>query len=42
VSYAIGFKRLCLRGKKKINGQRRLITMMHNIFKVHLMVWQGL
>ena len=41
ITHAIGFKRFSLRGKKKVNGQWQLITMIHNIFKVHRMAWQG-
>lgn len=30
---------LSLRGKDKVNGQWQLMTMLHNIFKVHRYGW---
>ena len=41
ITHAIGFKRFSLRGKKKVTGQWQLIAMIHNIFKVHRMAWNG-
>ena len=39
VTAAIGIKRFSLRGKKKVNGQWRLMTLIHNIFKIHRYGW---
>jgi transposase len=39
VTAAIGIKRFSLRGKKKVNNQWRLMTLIHNIFKVHRYGW---
>ncbi|KIH76740.1 transposase, IS4 family [Geoalkalibacter ferrihydriticus] len=35
----IGIKRFTLRGKKKVDGQWKLMTMLHNIFKIHRYGW---
>lgn len=35
INDAIGIKRFSLRGKKKINGQWQLMTMLHNMTKIH-------
>jgi len=35
----IGIKRFTLRGKKKVDGQWKLMTMVHNIFKIHRYGW---
>ena len=32
---AIGIKRFTLRGKEKVNGQWQLMTMLHNLTKIH-------
>jgi len=32
---AIGIKRFSLRGKEKVNGQWQLMTMLHNLAKIH-------
>jgi hypothetical protein len=32
---AIGSKRFSLPGNKKVNGQLQLMTMLHNLTKVH-------
>lgn len=32
---AIGIKRFSLRGKEKVNGQWQLMTMLHNLTKIH-------
>jgi transposase len=39
VTAAIGIKRFSLRGKKKVNTQWRLMTLIHNIFKIHRYGW---
>jgi transposase len=31
----IGIKRFTLRGKRKVDGQWKLMTMVHNLFKIH-------
>jgi transposase len=35
----IGIKRFTFRGKKKVDGQWKLMTMIHNIFKIHRYEW---
>ena len=35
INTMMGFKRFSLRGKKKVNGQWQLITMVHNLLKIH-------
>ncbi len=35
INDAIGIKRFTLRGKKKVNGQWQLMTMLHNLTKIH-------
>lgn len=35
----IGFKRFSLRGKDKVNAQWQLVTMLHNILKIHRYGW---
>jgi len=37
----IGIKRFSLRGKKKVNAQWQLMSMIHNIFKIHRYAWNG-
>jgi transposase len=39
VTAAIGIKRFSLRGRKKVNNQWRLMTLIHNIFKIHRYGW---
>ena len=41
ITSSIGFRRFSLRGKQKVNGQWRLISMIHNIFKIHRYAWNG-
>ena len=35
----LGLRRFSLRGKEKVNGQWKLMTMFHNIFKIHRYGW---
>nr|WP_146032928.1 transposase [Geothermobacter hydrogeniphilus] len=35
ITDAIGIKRFSLRGKKKVNGQWQMMTMLHNMTKIH-------
>ena len=35
----IGLRRFSLRGKTKVNAQWKLMTMIHNIFKIHRYGW---
>ena len=35
INTMMGFKRFSLRGKQKVNGQWQLITMVHNLLKIH-------
>ena len=35
INDGIGIKRFTLRGKKKVNGQWQLMTMLHNLTKIH-------
>ena len=39
ITEAIGIKRFSLRGREKVNGQWRLMTMIHNIAKIHRYGW---
>ncbi len=39
ITDAIGFKRFSLRGREKVNAQWQLMTMIHNIFKIHRYGW---
>jgi transposase len=39
VTAAIGIKRFSLRGRKKVNNQWKLMTLIHNIFKIHRYGW---
>ncbi len=39
ITDAIGFKRFSLRGREKVNAQRQLVSMIHNIFKIHRYGW---
>lgn len=40
INTMIGIKRFSLRGKAKVNAQWQLITMVHNILKIHRYGWQ--
>lgn len=40
INTMIGIKRFSLRGKTKVNAQWQLITMVHNILKIHRYGWQ--
>ena len=35
IESAIGFQRFSLRGRRKINGQWKLVAMLHNMLKIH-------
>jgi transposase len=35
----LGLRRFSLRGRTKVNGQWQLMTMVHNIFKIHRYGW---
>ncbi|PLX85606.1 MAG: DDE transposase [Desulfuromonas sp.] len=35
----LGLRRFSLRGRAKVNGQWNLMTMLHNIFKIHRYGW---
>lgn len=39
ISSAIGFRRFSLRGREKVDGQWKLVTMLHNLFKIHRYGW---
>ena len=39
VLFDLGFKRFSLRGKTKVNAQWQLISMVHNILKIHRYGW---
>ena len=39
VTDAIGIKRFSLRGEDKVDGQWKLMTMIHNIVKIHRYAW---
>jgi hypothetical protein len=39
ISSAIGFRRFSLRGREKLDGQWKLVTMLHNLFKIHRYGW---
>ena len=40
INTMIGFKRFGLRGKSKVNAQWQLITLVHNVLKIHRYGWQ--
>jgi len=40
VTEAIGIKRFSLRGRKKVDGQWKLMMMLHNILKIHRYGWE--
>ena len=35
ITDAIGIKRFTLRGKRKVDGQWKLMMMLHNMLKIH-------
>jgi len=37
----IGIKRFSLRGKRKVNAQWQLMSMIHNVLKIHRFAWNG-
>jgi transposase len=39
ITDAIGIKRFSLRGKNKVNGQWQLMTLIHNLAKIHRYAW---
>ena len=39
VTSALGLKRFSLRGRDKVNSQWRLMTLIHNISKIHRYAW---
>jgi C4-type Zn-finger protein len=40
ITDAIGIKRFSLRGKQKVDGQWKLMMMLHNILKIHRYGWE--
>lgn len=40
ITEAIGIKRFSLRGKRKVDGQWKLMMMLHNMLKIHRFGWQ--
>jgi len=40
ITDAIGIRRFSLRGKKKVDGQWKLMMMLHNILKIHRYGWE--
>lgn len=40
VTDAIGIKRFSLRGRRKVDGQWKLMVMLHNILKIHRYGWE--
>jgi len=40
ITDAIGIKRFSLRGRRKVNGQWKLMLMLHNILKIHRYGWE--
>jgi len=41
ITDAIGIKRFSLRGEKKVNGQWRLMALVHNVGKIHRYAWSS-
>ncbi|MEW8192479.1 MAG: transposase [Candidatus Thiodiazotropha sp.] len=37
---AIGIKRFSYRGKRKVDGQWKLMMMLHNTLKIHRYGWE--
>ena len=40
ITDAIGIKRFSLRGRRKVDGQWKLMMMLHNILKIHRYGWE--
>lgn len=40
ITDAIGIRRFSLRGKRKVDGQWKLMMMLHNVLKIHRYGWQ--
>nr|WP_273440640.1 IS1182 family transposase [Sedimenticola selenatireducens] len=40
ITDAIGIKRFSLRGKRKVDGQWKLMMLLHNILKIHRYGWE--
>ena len=40
ITEAIGIKRFSLRGKQKVDGQWKLMMMLHNMLKIHRYGWE--
>jgi len=40
INTTLGISRFSLRGKQKVNGQWKLMTMIHNILKIHRYGWE--
>lgn len=40
ITAAIGIRRFSLRGKRKVDGQWKLMMMLHNILKIHRYGWE--
>jgi C4-type Zn-finger protein len=40
ITDAIGIRRFSLRGKHKVDGQWKLMMMLHNILKIHRYGWE--
>jgi transposase len=40
ITDAIGIRRFSLRGKRKVDGQWKLMMMLHNILKIHRYGWE--
>ncbi len=40
ITDAIGIKRFSLRGKRKVDGQWKLMLMLHNMLKIHRYGWE--
>ena len=41
ITDAIGIKRFSLRGEKKVNSQWKLMTLIHNLAKIHRYAWSS-
>ena len=39
ITSVLGFKRFTLRGRNKVDGQWKLVTMLHNLLKIHRYAW---
>jgi len=40
ITDAVGIKRFSFRGKRKVDGQWKLMMMLHNILKIHRYGWE--